>query len=82
MIYEAAAETYQRKYLASVRVPDPPAGLMMGDILRAGGREAEAQAAYSKSLRLMEQKLENRPMAEAPESEAPPRRPTTAYIPD
>ena len=76
------AEAYQRRHLASSQVPDAPGWLLMGDILRAGGREAEAQAAYGKSLRLMEQKLDVRPVAEAPESETPARRPTTAYNPD
>lgn len=77
----AGAETYQRRHLAAIQVPDAQGWLLMGDILRAGGREAEAQEAYQKSLRMMEQKLTPRPVAEAPESEAPPRPPTTAFNP-
>ena len=72
------AEEYQRRWLASCQVPDAPGWLLMGDILRAGGREAEAQAAYRKSLLLMEQKLESGPVAGVPETDSKPRRPTTA----
>jgi len=73
----AGAETFQRRYLSSTQVPDPQGWLLMGDILRAGGREAEAQAAYQKSLLLMEQKLNAGPVAEAL-GKAPP---TTASNP-
>ena len=75
------AELYQKRWLGSTQVPDAPGWLLMGDILRAGGRETEAQAAYGKSLSLMEQKLDPRPVADAPDPEATPRRPATAYNP-
>jgi tetratricopeptide (TPR) repeat protein len=64
----AGAEIYQKRYLDSARVADPQGWLLMGDILRARGREPEAQQAYQKSLLLMERKLE--PLASLPD--APP----------
>ena len=75
----SGAETFQRRYLSSLQVPDPQGWLLMGDILRAGGREAEAQTAYQKSLNLMEEKLHARPVAETPPSAKTP--PTTASNP-
>lgn len=61
----ASAEIYQRRHLANTQVPDPQAWLLLGDILRAGGKETEAQAAYQKSLLLMEAKIDDRPAATA-----------------
>jgi len=75
----AGAETFQRRYLSSSQVPDPQGWLLMGDILRAGGREAEAQEAYQKSLTLMEEKLHARPVAGVPPAAKTP--PTTASNP-
>ena len=66
------AEAYQRKHLASVKVPDPPAWLLMGDILRARGQEADAQGAYQKSLQLMERKMNPPPVASNTTTSAPP----------
>jgi tetratricopeptide (TPR) repeat protein len=65
-----SAEKYQRKYLTALTVPDPQGWLLLGDIYKAEGREAEAQQAYSKSLSLMEDKLE--------EPEPPPPSPKAA----
>ena len=70
------AEAYQRKYLAFIRVPDAPGWLLMGDILRARGRETDAQAAYQRSLQLMEQKLSLPPVASGSAAQTP--RPVTA----
>ena len=72
----AGAETYQKRYLNATQVPDPQGWLLMGDILRACGRESEAQQAYQRSLLLMEQKLD--PLATLPDA---PLRPTTASNP-
>ncbi len=73
----AGAEAYQRKYLAATRVPDAPAWLLMGDILRARGRELDAQAAFQRSLELMEQKLTPIPTPVAVEPRPAPARPVT-----
>ena len=53
----ASAETYQKKYLTSLQIPDSSGWMFMGDIYRALGRTQEAQMAYAKSLRLLEDKL-------------------------
>lgn len=55
----ASAEEYQKKYLGSLTTPDPQGWMMMGDIYKATGREAEATAAYAKSLSLMADKLDS-----------------------
>ena len=55
----ASAEEYQKKYLGSLTTPDPQGWMMMGDIYKATGREAEATEAYAKSLSLMADKLES-----------------------
>ena len=55
----ASAETYQRKYLTALTVPDPQGWVLLGDIYQAAGRTNEAQAAYAKSLTLMADKLED-----------------------
>lgn len=53
----ASAELYQRKYLASLKVPSASAWMMLGDILKAEGRQTEAQDAYAKSLVQLEEKM-------------------------
>ncbi len=53
-----SAENYQKKYLTALTVPDPQGWMLLGDIYKAEGREAEAQQAYTKSLSLMEDKLD------------------------
>lgn len=75
----ASAETYQKKYLTALTVPDPQGWVLLGDIYQAAGRSDEAQAAYAKSLTLMEDKLEDDDEASAV-SRKPTSPPKSAFL--
>lgn len=70
----AAAENYQRRYLNHNKVPDPAGWLLLGDILKAQGRQDDANAAYAQSLRLMTGKIANADSAGTDEELADTRR--------
>ena len=53
----AGAEAFQRRHLAAVTAPDPEGWIMLGDLCRQQGREADARSAYDHALALMKQKL-------------------------
>jgi Flp pilus assembly protein TadD len=72
----ASAETYQRKYLAGLTVPDPQGWMLLGDICKAEGRESEAQEAYAKSLSLMTDKLDDDQPSNAPDQPTAGSQPT------
>ncbi|MBP7948452.1 MAG: tetratricopeptide repeat protein [Verrucomicrobiales bacterium] len=65
----ASAETYQRKYLGAMKVPDAAGWMFLGDICKLQGREGEAKAAYDTALSQMEDKLQDTDEVEA----TPPR---------
>jgi len=66
----ASAEAYQRKYVKSLRVPDAPAWMFLGDICKMLGREADAKAAYDTSLLQMEDKMNGAGDDETPHAAA------------
>lgn len=64
----ASAESYQKKYLASLPIPDSSGWMLLGDIYQAQGRTQEAQKAYAKALSLMEEKLTTSPTTKPAET--------------